>query len=142
MIYTTLLAVLVLITMGILAGTILTRSRLLSDLYSVESCMDVPELSSANEKVQAASDTFCAAVCPCNNFYQADKVQGSAISMLKCRLCESTDPDVMAFVATKGGEPYCKSTAGGKTSDFRDEYFGENWLEHADLMTWMEETLD
>jgi len=62
--------------------------------------------------------------------------------MLKCRLCESTDSDVQAFVAKKGGEPYCLSTAGGKASDFQDEYFGQNWLEHVDLMTWMEETLD
>ena len=65
--------------------------------------MDVPALKKANEKVQAASDAFCSAVCPCNNFYQDDKVKGSAISMLKCRLCESTDPDVEAFVTKKGG---------------------------------------
>ena len=140
--YSACLIVLLVISISLLIAMIVVRGRLNSNLYSVSTCMDVPSLKEADDEVKKASALMCSATCPCNNFFDTEKIQGSATNILTCRLWESTDPDTMAYVATLGGPTYCARHSLGIPEDFTEHYFKDKYWFYADLMTWAEENLD
>lgn len=136
------LLILIVVCVGLIMGVFTVRERLNRELYSVNTCLDVKALSEADAQVKNASQLLCSDTCPCNNFYHPQKVKGSAISILTCRLCESNTTEVTDYVATLGGENYCKVNAGGKPEDFTEHYSEEKWTDYIGLMTWAEENLD
>jgi hypothetical protein len=146
MTYSLLLTIILIV--GIIGLALIYDARIQVDeaTYSVQGCLDSQYLSQADELVNQANDILCSEKCPCNNYYKKDKVKGSAISILTCRLCESTDPEIVEVVKSLGGEYYCESTAGGTIDDFLNAAgFHQNttdldWL--IQLALWMEEEFD
>ena len=84
--YSVFLIILIIIAISLLIAILVVRTRVNDELYSVKTCMDVKAIAEADQEVKKASELMCSATCPCNNFFETAKVQGSAISILTCRL--------------------------------------------------------